>query len=321
MNPDALHEMSVDSNGNRNRPVLAFSCDNGFAFPMLAAACSALRSTTEQVEIVVLDAGMTAETLDKVKRILSVSANLRIVSMDAAATNILSKFNMRRHQSVATYARLLMPSLVRDLKQCLYVDCDVLFTDDCSQLWKQGIEAIRATPAAAIQDYGYARQANAPGLQRTLETGEADATATYFNAGVLMMDLDAWREQELGERILKRATEEPGGFENVDQDAINLTLGRRIAPLDSRWNVQLDAVWSRPSIQSERAAAVSDPGLLHFTGPRKPWHAGRPRKERLRWMKAALVSPATSVLTAREKAVWLRRYAAGWPRVLRGRSR
>jgi lipopolysaccharide biosynthesis glycosyltransferase len=71
----------------------------------------------------------------------------------------------------------------------------------------------------------------------------------YFNGGVLLIDLDAWRREHMTEKVLSRASEQ-GKTKLPDQDAIAAVTD--IAPLDVTYN------WSKHH-DFEKAA------IIHFT--------------------------------------------------------
>ena len=103
-----------------------------------------------------------------------------------------------------------------------------------------------------------------------------DAKA-YFNAGVMLMDLRRFRDTGLihsAEEFLEQ-TNYKTPF--VDQDALNHVIDGAFVRLDTRWNVLA-------------ALPHSDPWIIHYAGPYKPWSCeGRriaPWNQRF-WQEAA----------------------------------
>jgi lipopolysaccharide biosynthesis glycosyltransferase len=83
----------------------------------------------------------------------------------------------------------------------------------------------------------------------------------YFNAGVLVMDVSAWRRENVGERALRYVV---GGspLQWADQDSLNGVV-EHMHELDARWNAQHSNFLPR---NRHRSAAV-----WHFIGG-KPWN-------------------------------------------------
>jgi lipopolysaccharide biosynthesis glycosyltransferase len=94
------------------------------------------------------------------------------------------------------------------------------------------------------------------------------ANAAYFNAGVLVVDLEAWRRRNVVGRAMDyiRSADEPVDF--LHQEALNAAAWDDWLPLAPRWNVPSTA--GRWFDQTD-AAAVAAPAIVHFAGRMKPW--------------------------------------------------
>src|SRR4051812_29813504 len=100
----------------------------------------------------------------------------------------------------------------------------------------------------------------------------------YFNTGVLVMNLPAWRGTGMAQRALRYAAE-GAPLRWADQDALNAVLDNWFE-LESRWNVQHGNLFS-PCYQPDtpRTAALyhdrrdlyAAAAVLHFVGRAKPW--------------------------------------------------
>jgi lipopolysaccharide biosynthesis glycosyltransferase len=98
----------------------------------------------------------------------------------------------------------------------------------------------------------------------------------YFNAGVMIFDLEQIRRIDL-EREVQSIYRRYGQLITLqDQDLLNIAFLGNYRELPLRWNAntrlfvpnELEPAYS--SAEAEEAA--SDPGILHFTDRRKPWH-------------------------------------------------
>jgi lipopolysaccharide biosynthesis glycosyltransferase len=101
--------------------------------------------------------------------------------------------------------------------------------------------------------------------------------APYFNGGVLLADLAAWRRDRLAERMLACLREHHQHVRWWDQYALNVVLAGQWREIDPRWN-QGAHVYAFPGWQESpfnRATFESllhDPWIVHFTSHQKPWH-------------------------------------------------
>ena len=159
------------------------------------------------------------------------------------------------HLSRAAYARLLIADLLpASLKHILYLDCDVVCTGALRPLWQlaQTIPLLGMVPDRAGERWK--AQLGLP------------SDALYFNSGVLMINLDAWRKENLADRITDWLSANPQKISLADQDAINACLQGQITPLPDHWNLQI-GIDSGPI----PAVRLSEAALLHYTGTHKPW--------------------------------------------------
>jgi lipopolysaccharide biosynthesis glycosyltransferase len=175
-----------------------------------------------------------------------------------------------------TYARLLVPDVLgSDVGRALYLDCDVLVVDDPTPLLSLDLEG---APAAAVRDFDTPTVACAYGLAdwRALEL---HPSTPYFNAGVLVMDLEAWLAADISGRTFAYARQRPDRLRCADQDALNAVVRGGFASLPLRWNAQPPVRKPECGLYAffgagEVDAARDQPGIVHFSEAVKPWHSG-----------------------------------------------
>ncbi|WP_084797857.1 glycosyltransferase family 8 protein [Neobacillus mesonae] len=62
------------------------------------------------------------------------------------------------------------------------------------------------------------------------------AEYTYFNAGVLLMNLQKWRENKISSQVIQYIKEHPKLIKLMDQDALNAVLYDKCLKLEPKWN-------------------------------------------------------------------------------------
>jgi lipopolysaccharide biosynthesis glycosyltransferase len=107
--------------------------------------------------------------------------------------------------------------------------------------------------------------------------------APYFNNGVTVIDREKWEAEELGSRALALIAGDPERYQWFDQDALNVLLAGRFAPLSPRFNFMGEFLL----LDLEN---VIKPVIRHFVLRPKPWeqgYAGDPRFSEIfyRWFK------------------------------------
>ncbi len=101
----------------------------------------------------------------------------------------------------------------------------------------------------------------------------------YFNSGMMLVDLLAWRREGVAEKALEYLqVSEVARY--PDQDALNEVLESRWRRLEPEWNFQptaYAAVEKRYAHLAEYLPALKvasrHPRIVHFIGAVKPWHA------------------------------------------------
>lgn len=174
---------------------------------------------------------------------------------------------MGRISEVMWY-RLALPDLLPATERVLYLDCDTLVLGPLAPLWELDLQGCSVAAVTNVFPPYLLHRPDDLGIPRR----------DYFNSGVLLMDLVAWRTHQWRERIEGLARSQPECLVFPDQDALNIGLqGSRLA-LHPRWNCQNSILYFGAAEDLlgvvPAAEARAHPAILHFEGPAfaKPWH-------------------------------------------------
>lgn len=258
----------MTGNPHRSQPTLhavqpmrlAFACDAAFAMPLTTA----LRSVIDHCDSrVAFDAYLLCEGFsDSLRRAVRDSlpagrCTLHWVPVDLSP---FSRFSTLSYISKATYARLLLPEVLpQKVDRLLYLDADLLVLDDLRDLWECDLGD---APVAAVLDL------IDPGLKLGSHPWQGvPRVKDYFNAGVLLIDLDRWRGEQVAERALDYLRAHPH-TPFSDQDALNVVFDGCWKRLDARWNFQ-----DHSATRLLRLPPEKRPAIAHFVGGLKPWKA------------------------------------------------
>jgi lipopolysaccharide biosynthesis glycosyltransferase len=200
-------------------------------------------------------------------------------------TERLDQLSVSDHFHVIGYARILLPEILPSIvKKVLYVDADLIARQDISELYETTLDGF---PLAAVQD------------QWGLVVGRAmvnwrdagmRAAEPYFNAGVLLMDLDHWRREDLSETVLTYARDHAKGLRFADQCALNGLLYERWKPIPAKFNVQRSLTepdeWRSAFLDpNEATEATVSPVITHYAGKVKPWSVGAQPSDTPEWFE------------------------------------
>jgi len=237
---------------------LVFSCDGGYAMQLATTLRSIVESNPGAwpVDCHVLASGFSAEARARVSESLPPgSASLRWVPVDLEP---FRRYATMEHISPMTYARFLIPTIFAEgISRVLYLDADLLVLGTLDGL--RDAELGDAPVGAVLDGMEPRRKAGAPGTERV------PRVEAYFNAGVLLIDLDRWRSERISERSLAYLAAHPD-TPYSDQDALNVACDGAWRRLDGRWNVQ-----NHDETRFSAIPLAERPGIVHFVTSAKPW--------------------------------------------------
>lgn len=176
-----------------------------------------------------------------------------------------------------TYARLglseLIGSNIGKAEKLIYLDTDIIIQGDIADLWHINLQG--KTIGACFDSYIYEEQSNhkvAIGLPPNAE---------YFNAGVLLIDFDRWKEKNVLQTAIKWTNSGQYFFKYQDQDILNAIFVNDNVLIDTRFNFM-------PKLkllidQNLPVVPVSKPTypivIHHLCGPEKPWNTSLPENK------------------------------------------
>ncbi len=180
---------------------------------------------------------------------------LQVEDRDVAA------FPTRDFTRKATWYRLFLPELLPEVDRLLYLDVDALVRDDLTRLWETNLAG---NYLGAVTNVFQADH-----LHRTEKIGIRPRD--YFNAGVLLMDLDLMRREACTKALSEFAAAHPELIGWRDQDTLNAVLGKRRLHLHPRWNCMHSIMRFSASVEVFGPEAVEEaqaqPGDPSLRGP------------------------------------------------------
>lgn len=242
---------------------VAACCDNNYVPYAAVMMLSALKVTPNaRLHFHLIDCGITAENLDALSHtVKDAGGELSTYEPDDSLYQGLPT----HRYGPAVYQRINLPAYIPDsVSKILYLDSDILVRGDLSKLWHINLNG---EPAAAVENYS-------PKACHDIQVNRTD----YFNSGVILMDLTIWRRESLHTLVTDYARNHAERLEFVDQCSLNAVLQGRWLRLPACWNQQSDvykvmvkyAEGCSYSPEELREAFVA-PGIVHFTGKKKPW--------------------------------------------------
>ncbi|MAM57294.1 MAG: hypothetical protein CMN25_08165 [Salinicola sp.] len=248
----------------QGRVSLVLASDENYALWMGVVIFSCLDKTArpELLDFYILDAGISPSTKSRLESLVAdYQATLTWIVPDKKR---FQGFPLKRY-GIATYYRLAVASLVPShLNKIIYLDCDLLVARDIVELWQSPLDG---NIIGAVENLGVS--------PKDIDIDRQD----YFNAGVLLIDLAAWRDSNIEASLFERMDTLNERLQYLDQDVLNLVFRHRWTRLPLCWNLQPSA-WSKveknKTVQTgyphqEFVTALREPGIIHFLAKSKPW--------------------------------------------------
>lgn len=236
-----------------------FAVDDVYS-PFLAVTLQSLTENASKnyyYSIKILYTNMQEENKKKLAKYESENVKIEFVDLNYYIQKIQDKLYTRDYYTNTTYFRLFIPSLYPQYDKAIYLDGDIVVLGDISELYNinMGDNLIAAAPDDVIQ--------NTKVFQEYAEkvVGVADYR-NYFNAGVLLMNLDELRKFDFLDKFLYLL--ETVKFSVAqDQDYLNrLCKGRTKI---------ISVAWDRMPMPTDKILD-DEIKLIHYNLAYKPWH-------------------------------------------------
>ncbi len=183
--------------------------------------------------------------------------------------------------SDSAFSRLYLDLVFKDypdVKKLLYLDCDTMILDILEPLWN--IDISNCLGAAVLECMGDWHK----------KIVGSKATDHFFNSGVMLLNVEEWKKERVGQRCTDFIKARKGKIEYVDQGVINGVLVRELKVVDSpRYNLTAlswDFTYEEMQIyrkphhgysKSSWEEAKKNPAIIHFTTSflsTRPWFEG-----------------------------------------------
>jgi lipopolysaccharide biosynthesis glycosyltransferase len=193
-----------------------------------------------------------------------------------------------KHLTITTYYRLFLASVIPlPIKSVVYMDVDMLAVGNIRELFSMKVEK----PIAAVDHFSLEDQLRLWG----------DSGGSYFQAGLLVVDLESWRMSNIESQFIRILETERDRLRWHDQDVLNIAFSENWQRLPMRYNFSKSAI----ALVSGRASPVPA-GLVHFDGSHKPWTGAEDRLFATHWYRAYKATFGTSFDLSSVRPGWKR---------------
>lgn len=238
---------------------ICYSLDFNYAEQLAVSITSILKNAdmNDNINIYILDGGLKADDKNKIELLKNIKPfNINYLSVNEKEFEdcplLVNKGEQHKdyHVTLPTYFRFKIAELLPKLSKVLYLDCDVIIRTSLKKLFE--------TP---LDGYSVAMVLDSESLKESKRLN----IKKYYNAGVMLINLDYWRKNNVEQQLFSCAKNNQDIILWQDQDIINISLSQSIKEIDKLWNYQY---FQYENVVAEDLANVS---ILHLAGRFKPW--------------------------------------------------
>ena len=238
-----------------NIPIF-LSSDNNYAPLVATCMASILANTKSFIEFYILDGGISPNNVEKIKSLKHSFNNFSIEFIKIDYDKYFKDFNVRNHWTKAIFARLLLPEIKPKINKAIYLDVDIIATGDIAELYNENLDDFIL---GAVWESWSENGINTSHKKRLVLA----ETHKYFNSGVLLINCDKWRNENLIKKLFNIADKYKDRPDLQDQDMLNKCFDNNYKVLPEKYNY-LTTNYYVYEKQSEYI-------IRHLTGNVRPW--------------------------------------------------
>lgn len=251
---------------------VALTTDDNYAQHTAVVVSSILKNSRKKIHFYIVHSGLTTENASNIRE---TALSLDVSGIDFIDIDFLkidfAQFHISGHINIAAYFRLVLPNVLPEfLDKVIYLDTDLIVLDDLYKLWEFNLLSY---PIAAVPDYGIMSSKKA--IQNKSRFINILSGESYFNSGVLVINLKIWREFNYTEKLIQLI--QTSKYQHHDQDALNQLFKNNWMQLPLNWNVippvfyLLPKLLINPRFRRTALEAKRNISILHYAGRNKPW--------------------------------------------------
>lgn len=219
----------------------------------------------EEICFYILGEDLTEQSRDKIRRMIERYGRHVIYLETSPMIEKLEQLKIPKYRgSYATNLKLFATEQISgDIDRILYIDSDTIITGDLERLFSMEMEH---DPLMMALD--------SLGSEHKGDIGHAPEEY-YFNAGVMLIDLQEWKKQKCTEQIIDHIQKRRSHYIAPDQDILNCVFKGKIGILGAEYNLQplhykydyalYQKYWKQNSYYAEEELknAVQNPVIIH----------------------------------------------------------
>ena len=260
---------------DKNYIPIVFATDDNFV-PYLYVAMYSLISNADEnnnYDIVILYSKINNYNISRLLELSSDNVSIRFFDMTEYMNKYSDVWYTHWNYSDAVYYRFFIPEIFSNYDKVLYLDGDVIFNCDVSELYNV---YLKDNYIAAVQDIsqqmtGYIGETFRENVLKVKREN-------YFNTGILIFNIRLLKTVEFLDECIKTLKKLKNPL-FPDQDVLNKVCDGHVKYLPYNYNLMwnclhyyTDAKDRMPeTTYNEYKEAWKNPKIIHYAGAYKPW--------------------------------------------------
>ncbi len=171
------------------------------------------------------------------------------------------------HISEATYYRLFLTNYIpNNLDYIVYLDADIICLNDPIKKIREIIDLTKGSKIIAVKTE-LKRNNETLKLFNALEM----KNDSYFNAGVMLINLSLWNQNKIEEKSQKKMRTMADKLQFWDQDILNSIFDSDYHELKNHMNHIVSLSLNPNTITMSEEKGETLPIFIHYAGSNKPW--------------------------------------------------
>lgn len=237
---------------------LFFATDDNY-LPFLAITLESILENSSReydYETYVLHSGVSEEYKEKILRYDREGFRVSFVDVAEKLKAISAHLHMRDYYTCTTYFRIFIAGMFPQYDKALYLDCDTVILGDIGELYdyELGNNLLAGAPCEGVNSFDV--------YKRYVTEVDGLDPDYFFNAGVILMNLKAFREEGFYEQFADLLQKYK--FRVIqDEDYLNVLCQDRV--------LRLPRAWNKTPVAPDRLPR-EDLRIVHYLMTWKPWH-------------------------------------------------
>lgn len=262
-----------------------YTFDDNFVPQAAASICSICENNkSEKNTFFVISFGISDINKNELKAMVEKYGNfMEFIEI----TNLNSYFDFNINTTgwkPIVLARLLIDKLLpKKIDRVIYIDGDTIVRNDITDFFHLDLKG--KTLAMSIE----------PTISKQRTEALKMGNYPYCNAGVLLIDLNKWRKNDIGRKLIDFYKSNNGKLFAHDQDSINAYMKKEIKIVPPKYNYcntfdqysykfickQMKPIdYSKYVSEKEYYESRMNPSIIHYLGEERPWRKGNTHKYR-----------------------------------------